>query len=177
MRLLASIMAAAAAVGFDFVAAQSLGQPGWEFLYAANLTLGELWPIGDYGFGTRVAIPILGGTFEGPRMKGTVSNLGADWAVADSKGVLFADARYNLRTDDGVDILIQLTGAGQPAGGFLVRSTYQTGHPDYEWLNYAITSGVLWLPGAVESSKYTLIDVWQVSYPCLRCHEGTGTKL
>lgn len=143
--------------------AQRLGTPGLEFLYTVNATLGERWPIGDYGQGTRVVIPIIGGTFEGPRLSGTVNNLGADWGVTDTKGVFFPDTRYNLRTHDGVDIYIQTAGPTQPDGRTLLRGVFQVSHPNYDWLNYVVAVGVLQRPAAEHKGKYVLIDMWQVS--------------
>lgn len=141
--------------------AQLHGTPGLEFLYTVNVTLGESWTYGDYGQGTRVAIPIIGGTFKGPRMSGTVMNLGADWGLVDTTGVFSPDTRYSLRTDDGADIYIQTSGPAQPDGRTLLRGTFQTGHPDYKWLNYIVASGVL--QGG--SGNYVMIDMWHV---CLK---------
>lgn len=142
---------------------QRLGTPSLEFLYTANCTLGERWQIGDYGQGSRVVIPIVGGTFSGPRMSGTITNLGADWGVTDTKGVFFPDTRYNLRTDDGADIFIQTAGPTQPNYQTLLRGIFQTGHPHYEWLNYVVATGVLQRPTGEDKGKYVIIDMWQVS--------------
>lgn len=143
--------------------AQLHGTPGLEFLYTVNATLGERWSYGDFGMGSRVAIPITGGTFEGPKMSGTVLNLGADWGVTDTTGVFWPDTRYNLRTDDGADIYIQTEGPTQPDGRTLLRGVFQTGHPEYTWLNYVVAMGVLQRPTEEYSSgKYVLIDMWHV---------------
>ncbi|KPM38653.1 hypothetical protein AK830_g7904 [Neonectria ditissima] len=143
--------------------AQRMGIPSFEFLYTVNATLGERWQIGDYGQGSRVVIPITGGSFAGPRMSGTVNNLGADWGVTDAKGVFFPDTRYNLRTDDGADIYIQTSGPTQPNNQTLLRGVFQTGHPDYEWLNYVVATGVLQRPTGEDKGKYVIIDMWQIS--------------
>ena len=45
-------------------------------------------------------VPITGGTFEGPRLKGKVLP-GADWQIVRPDGVLELEARYALETDDG----------------------------------------------------------------------------
>jgi feruloyl esterase len=159
MRLLISIIATAFTTQTLVVTAQQFPQPTLQFLYTVNTTLGTSWPIGDTGLGNRVVIPITGGTFSGPRMSGTVTNLGADWGVTDSRGVFFPDTRYNLRTDDGADIFIRTSGPSQPDGRIFLRATYETGHPDYEWLNYIVATGVL-----EPSSTGVNIDMWQVSW-------------
>ncbi|KAF5023527.1 hypothetical protein F66182_4394 [Fusarium sp. NRRL 66182] len=159
MRLAILSIVAQAAVA----AGQLLGTPSYEFLYTVNATLGERWQIGDYGQGSRVVIPITGGTFQGPRLSGTVSNLGADWGLNDTKGVFFPDTRYNLRTHDGVDIYIQTSGPTQPDGRTLLRGTFQVAHPNYDWLNYVLAVGVLRRPTGEDRGKYVTIDMWQVS--------------
>lgn len=142
--------------------AQIHGTPTLEFLYNVNATLGGRWSIGDTGFGNRVVIPIVGGKFKGPRLSGTVSDLGADWGITDTRGVFFPDTRYNLRTDDGADIYIQTSGPSQDDGRILLRGTFQTGHPNYLWLNYVVASGVLTVPAG---GDYVSIDMWHVSSP------------
>ena len=144
--------------------AQLHGTPGLEYLYTVNATLGERWSYGDFGMGSRVAIPITGGTFKGPRMSGTVLNNGADWGVTDTEGVFFPDTRYSLRTDDGADIYIQTAGPTQPDGRTLLRGIFQTGHKDYKWLNYIVASGVLSRPTGEVATNYVLIDMWHVGF-------------
>ncbi|CAI4213602.1 unnamed protein product [Parascedosporium putredinis] len=145
----------------------ALGTPGYEFLYSTNVTLGERWSYGDFGQGTRVAIPITGGTFVGPRLSGTIVNLGADWGVTDTYGVFFPDTRYSLRTDDGADIFIQTAGPTQEDGRTLLRAIYQTGHPDYIWLNHVVAIGILRRPTGENKGKYVEIDMWQVTLPVI----------
>lgn len=144
--------------------AQLHGAPGLEFLYTVNVTLGERWSYGDFAQGSRVAIPIVGGRFEGPRLSGEVLNLGADWGVTDTEGVFWPDTRYSLRTDDGADIYIQTAGPTQPDGRTLLRGVFQTGHEDYTWLNYVVAMGVLQRPTEEDSGKYVLIDMWHVCW-------------
>jgi hypothetical protein len=45
--------------------------------------------------------PVGGGTFEGPRLRGTIVPGSADWQLLRSDGVLEMDLRFTLRTDDG----------------------------------------------------------------------------
>ncbi|RTE79162.1 hypothetical protein BHE90_006338 [Fusarium euwallaceae] len=166
MRLTSFLSFVVLAIEPCFTTAQRLGTPSYEFLYTVNASLGERWPVGDYGQGSRVVIPITGGTFNGPRLSGTINNLGADWGLTDSKGVFFPDTRYNLRTHDGADIFIQTAGPTQPDGRTLLRGIFQTGHPDYEWLNYIVAIGVLQRPTGDHKGKYVLVDMWQVVLPC-----------
>lgn len=63
---LVGLIAAAAAQNITTPPAPSL-----TYLYSLNCTLGEAIAIGNGPKGNRVAIPITGGTFAGPRIKGT----------------------------------------------------------------------------------------------------------
>ena len=57
--------------------------------------------LGDVGKGRRRIVPISGGEFSGPVLRGTVLPGGADWQIMRSDGVAELEARYTLRTDDG----------------------------------------------------------------------------
>jgi hypothetical protein len=60
-------------------------------------------------------MPIIGGTFEGPRFSGTILPGDADWqSVRVSDGVAQIDARYMLRHDDGT--LVTMTDRGVRRG-------------------------------------------------------------
>jgi hypothetical protein len=45
--------------------------PGLTYLYSLNCTLGPSIQVGGGPHGTRVVIPIIGGTFSGPQLSGT----------------------------------------------------------------------------------------------------------
>lgn len=65
-----------AVVASNLEARQLAPVPSLTHLYSLNCTLDPRIDVGDGPYGKRVAIPIIGGTFEGPRLKGK-SNLGA----------------------------------------------------------------------------------------------------
>ena len=52
--------------------------PQLEFALQLKVTLGETFGINNTQHGRRTVIPITGGTFEGPNIKGTIINGGAD---------------------------------------------------------------------------------------------------
>ena len=53
------------------------------------------------GFGRHV-FPVTGGAFSGPKLKGTVCELGAaDWTYRYPDGRMMLDVRLTLKTDDG----------------------------------------------------------------------------
>ena len=57
--------------------------PQLEFALQLQVTLGETYQVGDTQHGQRIVIPITGGTFEGPAIKGTIINGGADYQLAN----------------------------------------------------------------------------------------------
>ena len=63
--------------------------------------------IGDSKYGTRSIVWITGGTFKGPDIEGTVIPGGADWQLVRADGAKELDARYTLKTNDGVIIYIK----------------------------------------------------------------------
>jgi hypothetical protein len=86
-------------------------QPGLEFVYEAEGSLGAPIPIGETPDGTRRIIPIYeGGRVVGPRIRGSLLGNAADWQLTRPDGVTVADAIYALKTDDGVIIQIRNRG-------------------------------------------------------------------
>ena len=53
--------------------------PRLDFVLQLKVTLGEAYTVGQTPHGRRMVIPITGGTFEGPQLKGTILNGGADY--------------------------------------------------------------------------------------------------
>jgi hypothetical protein len=160
--------------------------PGLTYLYSLNCTLGVPYSVGNGPHGNRVVIPITGGTFSGPRLKGgwkdeehgtvsetsardwhlfsnqtgRIANLGADWGLVDKDGLFSADTRYHLQTDDGAHIFIRTSGPTQADGTIHLRIIFETGHQKYYWLNNIIAVGVLRTGGGGVS-----IDAWQLDSP------------
>ncbi|GKT45166.1 UPF0357 protein [Colletotrichum spaethianum] len=150
--VLATALGAFAAVAQDTPEPQA---PKLTYLYTLTALLNSSIEIGTGMYSDRKAIPIIGGSFDGPRLSGksfqcvlrlvlsTVLDLGADWGLTDSKGVFHPDTRYNLRTDDGANIFIQTSGSKQTNGKIYLRQIFETGNEDYYWLNNVVSVGVL----------------------------------
>lgn len=74
--------------------------------FEAHVALGETVVIGKSSRGLRRLVPIVGGTFEGPRLRGKVLASGADLQLVRADGVLEVEARYAIETDDSVAIVV-----------------------------------------------------------------------
>lgn len=88
-----------------------------EFVYEAVVSIDAPVEVGPTPQGTRRYIPITGGTFAGPRLRGVVLPGGADWQTTRPDGVTELDALYSIRCDDGTVIIVRNTGV--IAGGYL----------------------------------------------------------
>ncbi|MCQ2065042.1 MAG: DUF3237 domain-containing protein [Bacteroidaceae bacterium] len=135
--------------------------PELEYVVRLNVSLGQAFTVGDNGKGTRTVIPITGGTFEGPDIKGEVLPGGADYQLAvDGRNEV--EAIYCIRTDDGVSIHVRNTGIikmGQ--GGMYFRCAPKFEAPKdskYAWMNDCL---FLCQPGFGAGGGITL-DVWKV---------------
>jgi hypothetical protein len=66
--------------------------------------------LGTTPHGKRIVYPIIGGEFEGPRLRGKVLPGGGDWVVTRADGALELDMRTALETDDGALIYMTFEG-------------------------------------------------------------------
>ena len=112
--------------------------------------------------GPRRIVPVTGGTFEGPKLKGTALGGGADWILVRPDGVSELSVRVTLKTDD--EQLINLTYRGllfTPKGGeqyWRTTPIFETGAAKYEWLNKIIAVGVgKTVPGKAAYSIYQIL--------------------
>ena len=137
--------------------------PELEYVVRLNVTLGQAYSSGDNGKGTRTIIPITGGTFEGPNIKGEVLPGGADYQLAvDGRNEV--EAIYCIRTDDGVNIHVRNNGiikmGGQ--GGMYFRCAPKFEAPKdskYAWMNESL---FLCQPGFGGAGGGITLDVWRV---------------
>ena len=88
----------------------------------------------------RTIWPIIGGTFVGKDIRGTVVPGGGDFPVIRPDGVTIIDALYRLRTDDGVTILIHNKGLAVPgdqptATKYRLSPEFTAPQGKYDWLN------------------------------------------
>lgn len=117
-----------------------------EFLFKLNLSIGSPIDIGKIPIGQRVIYPIIGGTFEGPKLKGEVKAFGADWILRLDSITTKIDVRLMLKTEDGEIISCIYTGIiyNKPDGTTYWRITpvFETSSKKYAHLNYRITVGV-----------------------------------
>ena len=117
--------------------------------------LGAPIEMGQGRAGQRRIIPIVGGTADGPDIRGRILNLGADWQTIYADGAAHLDTRYAIETDDGAVIEVVNVGTRHGPAGVMAQlakgedvdparyymrtvARLETGHPGYTGLNHML---------------------------------------
>jgi hypothetical protein len=174
--LLLSLLIAQAATAAPQPPASSAAAQTPKLSLAMTLTVqvGPPTELGEVPRGRRRIIPILGGTFEGPNVRGKVLPGGADWQIVRADGLAELDTRYMLQTDAGSLVYIQNAGirhappdvtkkllAGQPVDPsqvyFKTVPTFETSAPELQWLTRSIFIGT-----GERRPAEVIVHVWRV---------------
>jgi hypothetical protein len=125
--------------------------PSLEYVFTARVDVGPPLVVGPTPAGERRVVPILGGTVEGPRLRGTVVPGGADWQVVHPDGTVALEARYTVQAEDGALVYVNNRGlrrgplavlarlaAGEDVDPaeyyFRTAPVFETGSPRHAWL-------------------------------------------
>lgn len=131
--------------------------PEVKFLFRLVAEVATPIEVGKVNHGFLKVIPITGGIFEGPSIRGEVLPLGADWNTSfhnspTTKGI---DTRYILKTDDGHLVSVFTKGYQRQSETVLKRRAdrepvdpseyyfkqhlfFETSSERYSWLNNAV---------------------------------------
>ena len=129
--------------------------PPLSFVMTLNVTVGAPVEIGTVARGRRRVIPIVGGRFEGPQLRGRVLPDGADWQIVRADMFTELDARYVLETNDGSRIYVQNAGVRHAPADVMARvlagedvdpaqvyfrtaPAFETAAPDLQWLTRSL---------------------------------------
>ena len=143
--------------------------PQLEFALQLKVTLDEAYSCGETQHGRRTIIPITGGTFEGPNIKGTIINGGADYQLNNkATGRTELEAIYCIKTDDDVNIHVRNRGVinsgkdeqGNPTFYFKAAPQFEApADSKYAWLNNAL---FVCQPDFSGGFKGIVLNVWKV---------------
>lgn len=140
-----------------------------EFVLEAKVKISGMINVGESKRGTRRVIPITGGTFSGPKIKGEVLPGGEDWQLVRPDGDTELNARYLLKTEDGVVIQITnkvLMHIGEQGKNFYCKSVIDFEAPNeskYDYLNHSIFLGTLQIPQLKQGEEpYVIIGVYKL---------------
>ena len=142
--------------------------------FTIHSPLGDIQKLGHTPYGERRIINILGGTVEGPKLKGKILPGGADWQIVRADGVVDLRARYTVETDAGGLILVNSEGYRHSPPDVMARLArdetvdpslyyfrafmrFETSDPAAAWLNRILALG----RGAREN-RVVKIDVFEV---------------
>ena len=164
-RVVSGTVLALAAAASPVSAQQVPEAPELTFIFSEEVMLGADIEVGLTPEGHRNIVPITGGTFEGPEIRGTVIPGGWDWQRVRADGCTELEADYMLRTDDAVVINVVNRGllcppkAGRPV---YIRTTpiFEAPQGKYEWLNEATFVGTL--SGGSEDPRTIRISFFKV---------------
>ena len=113
-----------------------------------KVQLGEPVMVGGGPKGARMVVDVPSVELRGERVNAELAtNDAADWATVSEDGKLAAlDVRLTLKTDDGAFIYVEYCGRmDMEAGLIAVAPTFETGAPQYSWLNgvQAVAAGAV----------------------------------
>ena len=149
-------------------------QPDLEFAFEIRLDVSSKLELGKTAKGIRRIIPISGGDFEGPGLKGKIVPGGSDWQLIRFDSVTEIVARYLLKTDDGALITIVNSGLRHGPAEIMERMAngeevepnlyyfrsvpvFETSDPKYDWLTRNI-----FIANGIRKTAKVLIQVWKV---------------
>ncbi len=142
--------------------------PRMEFVMQLVVTLGETYSLGETPHGQRTVVPITGGTFQGPNIKGSILNGGADYQLVNKACQRTElEAIYSIKTDDEVPIHVRNRGIiytgpdakGEPSFYFKAAPQFEAPNDSkYAWLNNAL---YICTPAPAQPGHVTL-NVWMV---------------
>lgn len=95
--------------------------PGLHFEFTARITLGPIVELGAVAGVRKRIVPITGGDFSGPRIRGRVVPGGGDWQSILPDGSAQVRALYVLEASDGAMIGITNTGLRRGSADALAR--------------------------------------------------------
>jgi hypothetical protein len=134
-------------------------KPELTYAFELRATVDHPQEVGEVRGGRRRIVSILGGTVDGPMLRGTILPGGADWQLIQPDGFSQLDTRYTIRAESGALVYVQNAGvrhaspdvmtrllAGEPVDSALVYfrtvPRFETAAPDLQWLTRSIFVGV-----------------------------------
>lgn len=140
--------------------------PTVELAFAARVLLEPTREVGRTPYGIRRRIPIIGGSFEGPRIRGRVLPGGADWQLQRADDYTVIEADYMIEAEDGTPIHVRNRGLTNSrvkgAASRYLRTVPEFEAPagPHEWLNQSLFVGSL--QGATGGPPSVMVYVFRL---------------
>jgi hypothetical protein len=155
-------------------------EPRLEFMFESKVKLGEIKMSGTYNGFQRGTLQLLGGTFDGPTIHGSILPSSHDWPIYYGNGVRLTDVAYTYVTREGAQLFVKVDGyrydhaamKGQlleserttPAPN-LLRTVIRVQAPDdspYAWMNYNLFIGVAGTSSTSPGERVATLRVYRV---------------
>jgi hypothetical protein len=112
--------------------------------------------------GDRLIVPVSGGTFEGPKLKGSILPPSGDWITRRPDGSRVVDVRLLLETNDAQKIYMTWRGIAHTVQGqglhARITPLFETAATQYSWLNDVVSVGIYQpIPGKVSYRVYQIL--------------------
>ena len=122
--------------------------PQLRFAFEEQVTLAADIPVGETPIGKRNIVPITGGTFEGPGLRGKIMPGGWDWQLTHASGCFDLHADYMIQTDDQVIIHVINQGMVCPNSSgrrdaLFTAPAFEAPKGKYDWLNGGVYVGTV----------------------------------
>lgn len=149
-----------------------------ELVFTVTMDLGAVHEVGETPYGERRFFDISGGTFNGPRISGTVLKGGLDFELQLTNGAMELEQIAVLRTSDGANIFMHTCGFA-PEGDATSRFVPDIEAPNgsqHAWLNSGKFAGIRRVnerTGTIELSIYDIAQV-PLSEPKLQLIDPPG---
>jgi Protein of unknown function (DUF3237) len=96
--------------------------PRLDLIYRLEASVGAPQDVGETSAGRRRIVPLTGGTFKGPELRGTLlPGASADWQIVLPDGTALGDVRYTLETERGDVLYVQSRGVRHGSTSVLER--------------------------------------------------------
>ena len=123
-----------------------LPDPVLTQVYRLKAVMGPPLDFGDVLAGHRRVVSLVGGTFTGPELNGSLLPGGsASWQIVLPDGTSLAEIRYTLQTDHGALLYVRSSGVGQGNRDvdpdervFRAATRIETAAPYLDWLNKGV---------------------------------------
>ncbi len=124
------------------VVINELPDPVLTQVFRLKAVTGHELDFGNVAGGRRCVVPLVGGTFTGPELSGSLLPGGSvSWQIALPDRTTRAETRFTLQTDRGALLYVRSTGVGRgdPSAQLVHGATrIETAEPDLDWLNNGV---------------------------------------
>jgi hypothetical protein len=160
-----------------------------ELVLELKVELGQTQEVGDTPKGFLRLIPITGGTFSGPNIKGRILSGGYDWNTTRHDQTAHAFAKYALQTDDGVVISVENEGilpsesklsqtsqsnqTSQFSHSSLIKTTtrFEVADGKYDWLRSGVFVGSLEAGAGISAGTSESESETEIPTVCIKIYK------